>query len=45
MLSIDNLKVALDAEAGIVRAIDGLRCHPSAARPSPWSANPAAARA
>ena len=24
MLTIDNLKVALDADAGIVRAIDGL---------------------
>ena len=38
-------KVALDADAGIVKAIDGLSLAISAARPSRWSANRAAARA
>jgi ABC-type dipeptide/oligopeptide/nickel transport system ATPase component len=44
MLKIDDLKVALDADAGLVRAIDGLSLI-RAARPSRWWANPAAARA
>jgi hypothetical protein len=44
MLKIDDLKVALDADAGLVRH---RRPEPAirAARPSRWWANPAAARA
>ena len=48
VLQVDRLKVALDAEAGLVKAIDGLSLSmalTSAAKPLRWWANRVAARA
>jgi hypothetical protein len=45
MLQTHDLHVTLDAEAGLVRAIDGLSLTWSAAKPSHWSGSRAAARA